>query len=145
MLRIIALSFFMAVFSHAAHAQMERTIYQVFEPDSATVVTLDIAGEYEVIAWAGSNILAETNIKVWHASPVIVKDLIKNGRYAMASKREGNALSIATKERDRKPLKTRKGEVTELAKVKFFVPDTFTWPEGAVKQMTKKDPLPAGQ
>jgi hypothetical protein len=110
-----------------ASAQMERTIYQVFEVDSAGTVTLDLAGLYEVQAWAGTNILAETNIQIWHASPEILGFLIKEGRYDLVGEKVDGGLDIYTKERNRKPLKTKEGEVTEIATAKIFVPDFYTW------------------
>ncbi|MEZ4918785.1 MAG: hypothetical protein R2792_06720 [Saprospiraceae bacterium] len=108
-------------------AQMERTIYQVFEVDSAQSILLDIAGIYEIHPWAGTNVLAETNIQIWHASPEILEFLIKNGRYDLVAEKLDGSFQIYTKERDRKPLKTREGEVTEIAKAKLFVPDFYTW------------------
>ncbi|MBK8555189.1 MAG: hypothetical protein IPL65_05185 [Lewinellaceae bacterium] len=106
---------------------MERTIYQVFEVDSARTVTLDIAGIYEIHPWAGTNILAETNIQIWHASPEILGFLIKEGRYDLVAEKIDGGFEIYTKDRNRKPLKTKEGEVTEIATAKIFVPDFYTW------------------
>lgn len=111
----------------AVSAQMERTIYQVFEVDSARTVTLDLAGLYEVHAWAGTNILAETNIQIWHASPDILGFLIKEGRYDLVGEKVDGGMDIYTKDRNRKTLKTKDGEVTEIATAKIFVPDFYTW------------------
>ncbi len=84
-----------------ASAQMERTVYQVFEVDSARTVTLDIVGfTYpELHIWAGNNILTEANIQVWEATPEIVNELIKTGRYAFESERNGDSLRVFTKVR----------------------------------------------
>ena len=110
-----------------AQAQMERTFYQVFEVDSARMITLDLAGIYEVHAWAGTSVLAETNVQIWHASPEILNFLIKEGRYDLVSEKIDGGMEIYTKDRNRKPLKTKEGEVTEIATVKLFVPDFYTW------------------
>lgn len=113
-----------------AHAQMERTMYQVFELDSAKVVDLDLAGIYELQVWAGSSILVETNIQISHASPEILDFLIKQGRYdVVADTISETVVRIKTRIRDRKPIKTPDGECTEIATTKLFVPDTFIWTE----------------
>jgi len=113
--------------SIVASAQMERTIYQIFEVDSARTITLDLAGLYEVQAWAGGNILAETNIQIWNASPEILSFLIKEGRYELVGEKVDGGMDIYTKDRNRKPIKTKHGEATEIATAKIFVPDFYTW------------------
>jgi hypothetical protein len=122
----------------ALSAQMERTMYQVFEIDSVRVIDLDIAGIYEVAAWAGSSILVETNIQISHASPEILAFLIKEGRYDVkADTISPSELKIYTRFRERKPIKTPDGECTEIATTRFFVPDWFTWTDDK-KTLTKK-------
>lgn len=123
-----------------SHAQMSRTIYQVFEVDSVKTVNLDIADVYDIYSWAGSTILIETNVQLSHGSPEILDYLIKEGRYdvdmdttAMPSVR------IYTKMPDRKKkrVKTPDGEITELPEAKIFVPDSFIWTNDK-KLMTRK-------
>lgn len=122
----------------SARAQMERTIYQVFTVDSISAINLDLAGLYEVHAWAGSNVLVETNIQIWHASPEILKHLIEKGRYdVVADTLSDTEITIKTKERDRKPLKFQNVECTEIATAKVFVPDTFIVSEDK-KRLTRE-------
>jgi hypothetical protein len=128
--RALLVSIFLLSAIGAAEAQMERTMYQVFEVDSAKVVNLDLAGIYELQVWAGSSILVETNIQISHASPEILDYLIKLGRYdVVADTISETVVKIKTKVRDRKPIKTPDGECTEIATTKLFVPDTFIWTE----------------
>jgi hypothetical protein len=110
-----------------AAAQMERTIYHVFEVDSVRSVDLNLAGIYEVAAWAGNSILVETNVQLWHASPEIMQYLIEKGRYdVVADTLSDVSRTIRTKEPNRKPLKNREGvECVEIATARVFVPDTF--------------------
>jgi hypothetical protein len=125
-------------FSLTLSAQMERTMYLVFDVDSAKVVDLDLAGIYEIHSWAGSSILVETNIQISHASPDILDFLIKEGRYdVVADTLSPGQLKISTKHRDRKPIKTPAGECTEIATAKIFVPDTFVWTDDK-KTLTRK-------
>jgi hypothetical protein len=128
--RALFVSIFLLFAIGAVEAQMERTMYQVFEVDSAKVVNLDLAGIYELQVWAGSSILVETNIQISHASPEILDYLIKQGRYdVVADTISETVVKIKTKVRDRKPIKTPDGECTEIATTKLFIPDTFIWTE----------------
>ena len=114
-----------------AAAQMERTVYQVFEVDSIPTVTLDIVGfTYpELHVWAGSSILTEANIQVWNASPEIVKYLIENGRYAFEQEKTTEQLRIFSKVRQRKDIKLpgMKRKCVEQTTVKVFIPDIYEW------------------
>ena len=124
--------------SRPAFAQMERTIYQVFEVDSVKTVSLDLADVYEIYSWGGSSILVETNIKISFASPEILDYLIKEGRYAIAMDTLApDAMKIYTKNRNRKPIKTPNGVCTEIPDAKIFVPDTFIWTDDK-KTLTRK-------
>ncbi len=121
-----------------ASAQMERTIYQVFEVDSVKTVSLDLADVYDIYSWGGSSILVETNIKISFASPDILDYLIKEGRYAIAMDTLApDAMKIYTKNRNRKPIKTPNGVCTEIPDAKIFVPDTFIWTDDK-KTLTRK-------
>lgn len=105
-------------------------MYQVFEVDSAKTVQLEITGEYQVLEWAGNSILAETNVQIWEASREILNQLIKDGRYDLATDSSAgpNAknVRIFTKNVDRKPIKRLDGQkCLEIAVTKIFVPDTF--------------------
>lgn len=124
---LVVLSFF--AFSGAVSAQMERTVYQVFEVDSVQTVTLDIVNfTYpEIHIWAGNNILTEANIQIWDASPEIVKHLIENGRYAFDSEKTGDALHIFSKIRERADVKLpgMRSKCVEQTTIKVFVPDIY--------------------
>lgn len=112
-------------------AQMERTVYQVFEVDSIQSVTLDIVGfTYpELHVWAGNSILTEANIQVWDASPEIVNYLIEQGRYAFESEKTAGALRVFTKIRKRQDIKMpgMQKKCVEQTTVKVFVPDIYDW------------------
>lgn len=105
-------------------------MYQVFEVDSAQTVQLEVAGEYQVLDWAGNSILVETNVQIWDASREILGQLIKDGRYDLATDSSAGPnpkhIRIFTKNLDRKPIKRLDGQkCLEIAVTKIFVPDTF--------------------
>ena len=122
--------FLLLAFSPLAEAQMERTMYQVFEVDSAQTVAFEVAGEYDVLEWAGNSILVETNVQIWEASREILSELIKIGRYDLTTDStagpDAKHIRIFTKNLDRKPIKRLDGQrCLEIAVTKIFVPDTF--------------------
>lgn len=111
-------------------AQMERTMYQVFEVDSAQTVHFEVAGEYDVLPWAGNAILVETNVQIWDASREILAFFIKEGRYDLATDSTAGPhpknVRIFTKNLERKPIKRKDGQkCLEIAVTKIFVPDIF--------------------
>lgn len=124
---LVALFFF--ALSGAVSAQMERTVYQVFEVDSVQTVTLDIVNfTYpEIHIWAGNNILTEANIQIWDASPEIVNFLIEKGRYAFDSEKTGENLHIFSKIRERADVKLpgMRSKCVEQTTLKVFVPDIY--------------------
>ena len=120
-----------------AQAQMERTMYQVFEVDSVKSAQFEILDLYELHSWAGNSILVETNIQISNASPEILDYLIKHGRYDVKMDTIGpGQVKIYTKLKERKTVKTPAGECTELPVAKIFIPDTFIWAED--KQSIKR-------
>ena len=141
MLYRLLLALFALLPAAGLQAQMERTIYHVFEVDSVQTVDLNLAGIYEVHAWAGNSILVETNVQLWHASPEILQALIDKGRYdVVADTASVTERLIRTKEPNRKPLKNPQGvEYVEIATAKVFVPDTFLWGEDKKRLQRKKE------
>lgn len=130
MLRSWILLSLLLLSSTGIFAQMERTMYQVFEVDSAQTVQFEVAGEYQVEEWAGNSILVETTVQLWDANKEILGHLIKEGRYDLVTDSTSDPnpkqVRIYTKHIDRKPLKRRDGEkCLEIAVTKIFVPDTF--------------------
>lgn len=130
-LPLLLVALFWLLSQSVGHAQMERTMYQVFEVDSAQTVQFEVAGEYEILEWAGNSILVETNVQIWDASREILAELIKLGRYDLttdSSSAVPNAkqIRIFTKNLERKPIKRIDGQkCLEIAVTKIFVPDTF--------------------
>ena len=141
--KLITIFLFVLAGTNMANAQMEKTIYQVFEIDSAQSILIDVSGLYEIHAWAGTNILVETNIQIWHASPEILEFLIEQGRYDLVAEKLDGSLEVFNKMQDRKPIKTKEGEVTEIARAKFFIPDFYEWTKedsGMTTLRRKPDP-----
>lgn len=143
MLRYCIMLLFILVSISGLFAQMEKTMYQIFEVDSAHTIDFDLTGEYQMEKWAGNSILVETNIQLWDANKEILGHLIKEGRYDLATDSTADPnprnMRIYTKHIDRKPLKRRDGQkCLEIAVTKIFVPDTFIISEDR-KRLTRKE------
>lgn len=139
---LLLLVLFFAGFMGSTQAQMERTMYQVFEVDSVQTVQFDITGEYDVLPWAGNSILVETNVQIWDASREILSDLIKKGRYDLTTDSSAapnpTDIRIFTKYINRKSIKRIDGQkCLEIAITKIFVPDTFLISDDK-KRLTRK-------
>lgn len=143
-LRLIPI-FCLALAVQPLQAQMEKTLYQVVEVDSAQTVSLDIVGIYEIHSWAGSSILVESNIQIWDASREILGYLIKSGRYDIAIDSAAGPtpkeVKIFTKNRERKPIKRLDGQkCLEIATTKLFIPDTFIISEDKKSLIRREKP-----
>ncbi len=141
-LPLLLSALFFLGFKPMSQAQMERTMYQVFEVDSAQTVQFEVAGEYQILPWEGNSILVETNVQIWDASREILTQLIKDGRYDLTTDSTAGPnpkqLRIFTKNLKRKTIKRLdRQECLEIAVTKIFVPDTFDISDDK-KRLTRK-------
>ena len=86
---------------------------------------MDIYGDYELIPWAGDHILTETNIQLYEASEGILEHFLKIGRYEMVIDSTEGRFSLVSKDKERRSVKTSKGECYEFVNTKVFVPDAY--------------------
>lgn len=134
----IVLFFGLLLYSIPTSAQMERTVYQSFNVDSVPTISLDLYGDYEVVAWSGNTILVETHVQIWSATPEILDFFITNGRYEVITEATPDNFNLKHKELTRKEIRTKNGSCTEQVNLRIFIPDTFEWPEGEKKLLHKK-------
>lgn len=107
-------------------AQVQRIEHQTFDvSDSVKVIELTLFGDVAVESWAGNNILLETQIKLFNAKESILNHLLEIGRYQLEDKIQGTVLMLSSKDKERKPLKTDKGDCFEEVKQKLFLPEEF--------------------
>jgi hypothetical protein len=116
----------------SVHAQIERTIYQTFEIDSAQTVHLDLVGftDVQIEAWAGNTVLTEVQVRLWNASTEILNYFVKEGRYKFEFEKKDSTASVTTQVRQRDIIKTKSSGPAgclELSAVKIFVPDNYIW------------------
>lgn len=133
-----------------AFAQNQQYIHQTFELDTATTLALDLYGEFEVEKWVGSSIMIETQASLYDASEAIFKHFIETGRYEIETTLEEGVLTLVSKDKLRRPIKTSAGERREEVRVRVFIPErledagVYTWkvPEQDVQrkkeELTKK-------
>ena len=138
--RILLPFFGLFLAAPALFGQMERTLYQSYEIDSVRSVNLDFTQDFDLYAWAGNTILIETHVQLFEASPTLLDFFIKQKRYQIDMVRGTEEASLAPLLPDRKPIRTARGECTEIVTVKVFVPDTFEWELEDRKHLTAKPP-----
>ncbi|MAT53451.1 MAG: hypothetical protein CMN32_03145 [Saprospirales bacterium] len=126
MKHILTTTFVVFLFCVSAYAQVEKTIHQTFELDDVTTVKLEIPGEYEIIPWASSSILTETHIKLFNASPAILKHFVeKEKRYSFVLEMSEGTATLKAEDLEREPIKIRDVTLTEVVVQKIYLPENF--------------------
>lgn len=131
------LLFYLVAIFHLS-AQNQRFIHRTFPLDTATTLELDLFGEYTVESWVGDAVMIETQVSLYNAPEGIFNYHIKNGRYEIEEEREGETLKLKSKDKDRHPIKTAKGNPEEKVTVKVFIPDVMN-PAGDKRWERPKD------
>ncbi|HHM21539.1 MAG TPA: hypothetical protein ENJ20_05900 [Bacteroidetes bacterium] len=123
----IQLLFFSFLFSTTLSAQLEKTIHQTFEVKDKKTIQLDIKSDsLSIVSWAGNSILTETKVKLYGASPSILKHFMeKEQRYTIKADTSGTTLLLTSVDKERKPIRTRSGESPEYVNIRIFVPEYF--------------------
>lgn len=117
------ITFFAVTFSFA---QLEKTIHQTFEVGEADKISLDLYGEYELIFWAGNNIMSETKIELYSSSASIFNHFIdKEQRYLIQTDTTNGILTLQSHDKKRVAIRTKNGECTEIVHLRLFIPDKF--------------------
>jgi hypothetical protein len=125
-MRLLVLSIFFFFFSFSfAQAQVKKILHQSFEIEGIDNVKLDFAGGYDIVAWAGNSILIETNIELYSASRDIYNHFKKEGRYDVAADTAINLINLRSVDKERKPIRTSKGECFEIVRVRILIPEDF--------------------
>ncbi|MEN0002951.1 MAG: hypothetical protein AAF798_02360 [Bacteroidota bacterium] len=140
-------------FTTTVWGQHVKVLHNSFQLDSLKMLSVDFLGTYEVEPWAGDAVLVETTIKLYDASSGILEYLIENERYKIdADTIDETGLHLFSVKKERKIVRTSKGESREEVKVRVFLPDTFnqvgdhSWEapeeEEEEKQTSSAEPLP---
>ena len=127
-MRLLLIGFFGLIASTGIYAQLEKVIHQTFEIEDVSRINLDFVDDYsvEVILWAGNNIMTETQIHLYGASPVILKHFVeKEKRYELVLDNTDGIVDLYNFDKERKAIRTKNGECIEQVKLRIFVPDNF--------------------
>jgi hypothetical protein len=118
----------MLLFAAACFGQLEKTIHQTFDLEGKTTIQLDLFGQYNIVPWAGNNVLVETKIQLYNSSaPVLSHFVEKDKRYHIeADTASAGTIILVSHDKKRAALRTKTGaESIEVVETKVFVPDTF--------------------
>lgn len=126
MKHILATTFVVLFFTVFCSAQVEKTIHQTFELDQVSSVKLDIPGEFQIIPWASSSIMTETHVKLFQASPAILKHFIEEAkRYSFVLDTENGTATLKAEDQTREPIKIKGVTLTEVLEQKIYLPENF--------------------
>ncbi len=114
-------------FSSSIHAQLEKTIHQTFDVSKSNAISLELISDtILVVPWAGNNILTETKVELYEASPSIMAHFVeKEKRYAIEADTTSGSYRLFSTDQERKPIRTRQGECPEIVQIRVFVPEDF--------------------
>ncbi|MBK8703770.1 MAG: hypothetical protein IPN33_09150 [Saprospiraceae bacterium] len=121
----IALIFFFST----AFAQSKQIQHHSFEvAPQVTTIKVDVVGNYvEVNNWPGNLLMVEIKAELHGANDDILNHLFESGRYLVEAEAQGDTeILVYTKQKDRKPLKTKKRDCIERVHYRVFIPDSFT-------------------
>ena len=110
-----------------AQAQLEKTIHQTFFIDDVSSVSFELVSDsMAIVPWAGNTILTETKVELYEASPSILAHFMeKEQRYAIEADTTAGSFLLFSKNKERKPIRTRFGECPEIVYIRVFVPENF--------------------
>lgn len=108
-------------------AQIQKSFHQVYEiGDSVEIIELSLHGEYEYKSWPGNNIMLQTKITLYDATPSILKFFMENGRYEVEATESGKELLLLALDKERRVIKSSGVECFEEVKQVIFLPEEFT-------------------
>ena len=65
-------------FGTTLFGQLKETVHQTFEIEDAQSINLDLAGDYEIVKWAGNTLMSKTYIELSDARPSILNFYLKD-------------------------------------------------------------------
>lgn len=112
-------------FGTTLFGQLKETVHQTFEIEDAQSINLDLAGDYEIVKWAGNTLMSKTYIELSDARPSILNFYLKDGRYELEGTTSGESFSLVAKDKTRRPIKYKDLNCYEYTNVVIYVPDDF--------------------
>ena len=105
--------------------QLKETVHQTFEIEDVQSINLDLAGDFEIVKWAGNTLMSKTYIELSDARPSILNFYLKDGRYELEGTSSGESFSLVSKDKNRHPIKYKELNCYEYTNVIIYVPDDF--------------------
>jgi len=112
-------------FGTSLFGQLKETIHQTFEINDAQSIKLDLAGDFEIVTWAGNTLMSKTYIELSDAQPSILNYYLKEGRYELKGNATGESFALVAKNKNRQPIRYKALTCYEYTKVVIYVPDDF--------------------
>ncbi len=107
-------------------AQETKSLYQIIElNDSVGQIGMDIFSDFETEVWEGNVVMVEWRVELFGATEGILNFLIGQQRYHLDTAPEGDVLRLRQAAERFRPIETRNGPLTELIRIKLFIPKDF--------------------
>lgn len=120
--------------------QLQKITHQTFTvSDSITLLTIDVYGDYTYELWPSDRVMLEMDIRLYNASEGVMNFFMEAGRYEVNAENEGPALRLVSKDKERRAIRTSKGECFEEVKMHFFIPEDFA--SSGEHQWSRPSPL----
>lgn len=141
-MRFSILILLIGLFSINLNAQVRKILHQSFDIEESNTVNLDLAGEYEIVEWAGNAILVESSIELYSASRAIFDAFREDGRYDVESEASGDVTILRSTDKERRPIRNKnKEECFEIIKVRVLIPEDFNIQDH--KTLVRENPIQA--
>lgn len=114
--------------SFSLHAQLSRTMHQVFEIDSVGMVRIDLWAEndnyqWEVESWPSRHLMIETNVGLTNANEAILDFLMKEKRYEYKMDKGQDEITLLNVLEELTPIGTKKGDINETIRLIIYMPE----------------------
>lgn len=124
---LLSFIFFLSLGAGTVTGQVQQIVHQTFPVgDTVDAIQLDLYGTYGVESWPGNTILVETQVKIFNAAKNILDHLLEAGRYELeVTEGSGTLLHLVSKDTERRPIRTSKGECFEEVEQLLYLPEEF--------------------
>lgn len=118
--------FFCLVFSHAASAQVTKTLHQTFTLDGAEKINVNVVGKtVEIKETKGTRILVETKVTISLPNPRLLDFVANSGRYDLVKTLDAGTRELTLGSKKSNDVIVVKGEeCKETLEYKIYLPST---------------------
>lgn len=102
--------------------------HKTVDIDQVNRLTFDVypQDQIEYRTWPGDDLLIETSVEIKNVKQDILDFYMRQNRYALQPKVEGDAMSLVSYDKTRRTVKGTEGNAFESVNIVVYVPENFT-------------------